>query len=145
MITEINRLSELYAELDRAGKQIFTKKGAGGGSDIVLFVVGSHDYEPEVMSPFSSSAPKRYSGTLRIYNEESIGSTPAEPPEEVDDEDGHGWDMAASHNHPVNYPPNATLYADPLLPGTVILAQRLSLKVCIFSSVMPRVGVQCSG
>ena len=164
MIDEINRMAKSYQDLSRASKQVFTSSGGGKGSEIVFFKIASHEGDDVQWSMLGGSGnePQKYIGTIQIYNSSSVAKEdeskkgdkgegeepPKEPeiqiPDPVSTISGcEGYDMRWSHNTPIDIPSNAELKADILRTGTVVMAQRLTEKVCIFSSVMPRVSVVC--
>ena len=148
MAIEISRLSEAYADLSRAQKQVFTRP-QGGGSDICFFQITDAHNLPQypLAGNDTYTEPRMYTGTLYVYDATAI-------PDEVTGEFGRprieedgaaGWDMSLNMNTPITSPANANLYADPLTVGTVVIAQKLNPTSCIFSSTMPRISVECTG
>ena len=147
MLTEVSRLSEAYADLARAQKQVFANS-KGGGSDICFFQITDNKDVTEQIGPLagtdSYSGPRLYTGIIKIYSASSVAEE--DEPEPTEEEEGAiGWDMSININTPLTSPTSANLYADRLAIGTVVIAQLLKPDVCIFSSTMPRISVECTG
>lgn len=140
---EVNRLTSGYAELVKSNKQVF---GGGGvaGDEIVFFkITGDNGMDDHP----SDNQPLIYTGEIIKYA--GVSDTHGDDPEfefwaEVEREtDSKGVDVRASQNLPIRMPITAEPEADKLSQGTIVMAQRLTTKTCIFSSVMPRLSVDC--
>lgn len=133
---EVNRLSNLYADINRL-RAIVDRQGGGKSSTLSttkFFRVTSGGTSQVV---FDDIAAYEYQGTafdvawqgnqLVVQNEISINA----------------YDLAVNDNIPNTYPPGTNLVRDPLAEGTVVMCKELEGGYYVFSSVMPRFSVQC--
>lgn len=133
--TEVNRLSNLYADINRlraivdrqsSGKAAassvkFFRVASGGTSQVVFDDIATYEYQGTVFDVAWQG------NQLVVQNEISINA----------------YDLAVNDNAPNTYPPSTNLSRDPLDEGTVVMCKELEGGYYVFSSVMPRFSVQC--
>lgn len=133
--TEINRLSNLYADISRLRAIVDRQAGGKSASSTVKFFRVGDGGTSQVV--FDDIATYRYSGTvfdlawqgnqLVVQNEINIDA----------------YDLAVTENRPIVAPSSVNLSRDPLEEGTVVMCKELEGGYYVFSSVMPRFSVQC--
>jgi len=147
MITEINRLSEVYQDIERMRKQVFEPLRTGG-DNICIFMVTEQGGIGDCVGGTKASqgsGPWWYPGLIYEYDASSIQEDKEDPPVHIGEpEFGIGWDFVGSYCPPVEYPDGAQIKFNCLCEGVRLLAKRLDETTCIFSSALPRLGVVCS-
>ena len=143
LASEINRVSEAYADLQRVRANTDgIGTGGGGQAELLFYKVNSDggtptDEEVSVSGGIGSTiSTKVYSGGTVFSFDGSAATVVAS---NVD-----GYDFGMQRNDPITIPPQAEiLQGDPLEGGTVILCTLVNATTAAFSSVKPRLSVDC--
>lgn len=132
--TEVNRLSNLYADINRLRALVDRADPKQGGSSSVKFF--------EVISgggsivAFDDIAVYEYFG--KVFDLVWQGGQLAKQNEiEI-----NAYDIAITENRPLSHPAGS-LTRDPLEKGTRVMCKELDGGYYVFSSVMPRFTVTC--
>ena len=146
---EVNRLSNLYADLNRL-RAVVDRSGSAAGSPARIFEITGGGTEIE-MDGFRA---KEYTGVVF----DLVFGDPPDPPKDGGagfnrgtqilkrsaEQDAVGYDVYNKKNEPLEHPAK-TLTEDPLEVGTMVLCTAVLNKEnnYVFSSVLPRLSVEC--
>jgi hypothetical protein len=132
--TEVNRLSNLYADLNRL--RAIVDRSGGSASEVTtkFFAVSSGG----VIGTYGTLPAIKYTGSVFDVFEDGDGFSKFNVVEGV-----NGYDLSVVDNLPLVRPAGLSLARDPLEQGTVVLAKELNSTTYMFASVMPRLSVQC--
>ena len=149
LIDVVNKVDAAYTDLQRVRAISMPTPETGGTSSISYFVIPEDAPEQmslEVVGENDLLGMVYQQGLLFDveYGDENL------PIKLVRVSGAIGIDLGVTPNHPNEKPPQAEIIGeDALDSGTIVMCERIfdagSASVCVFSSIMPRLSVQCSG
>lgn len=136
--TEVNRLSQLTADINRVRAIVDRSGGIGDGieqppNDVSFFQIASGGSDPVENGDFFV---REYNGSVfRVLLENDALV------KEVIDDDATGYDLAIVQHDPIQHPATE-LITDPLESGMIVMCLPADSK-WVFTSIMPRLSVIC--
>ena len=131
---EINRLSNLYADINRLRAIVDrTSQAASKQSDVAFFRIGSGG---ETVDTIGSIEARVYQGQGFDLSYDNDGFSL------VNEISTTAYDLSVLQNNPQTHPATQ-LTPDPIESGTVVMCKVLDGGVYVFCSVMPRLSVLC--
>tara|TARA_R100000005_G_C4969635_1_gene183078 strand:- start:776 stop:1306 length:531 start_codon:yes stop_codon:yes gene_type:complete len=150
LIDVVNKVDAAYTDLQRVRAMSMPAPESSGASGISYFVVpidAPQQVALEVVGHNDLTGMVYERGMLFDveYGDEEL---PVKLVRVVTE--ATGIDLGVTPNHPNDKPPQAEIVGeDALDSGTIVMCQRIldegNNAVCVFSSIMPRLSVQCSG
>lgn len=141
LVFEVNRVSEAYMDLQRVRANETDWGGSSAAGSVSFFEIteGGGAITPTSLS--EGLVVQEYSGVIFdvAVNEGSYSRTNIV-------EDAVGFDLGIAENSPDIKPPAANIVqSDQLDTGSIVMCQRMGNNEVFFSSVKPRLSVECEG
>ena len=139
LVFEVNRVSEAYMDLQRVRASEESDEPGGSSGAVSFFEILEGDGPLTPTSLAEDLVVQQYNGTIFDVVLENGAYTRSNVVESAS-----GFDLGITENPPDIKPPLANIVqSDQLDTGSIVMCQRLGEGAAIFSSVKPRLSVEC--